>query len=144
MQFEVVLCLYDAVDGLCDERIINAQEWWLECCFMSGFPQKFSIQMEESFHYSHSAHWHYLLPNRDFPAFLSFDADSRWFLPFTLELPLTESLLAPGILHIKCNLFSMRSICWLWWAAFPPFPPRWCCNRGFFQSSLWPSSKHVQ
>lgn len=55
--------------------------------------------------------WHDLLPNRDFPAFLSFDADLRWFLPFSLELPLTESLLAPGILHIKCNLFSMSSSC---------------------------------
>ena len=58
-----------------------------------------------------SALWRDLLPKRDFPAFLSFDADSHWFLPLTLELPFTESLLAPGILCIECSLFSTSSSC---------------------------------
>lgn len=30
----------------------------------------------------------------------------------------------------------------LWWAAFPPVPPRWCCNRGSFPPSQWPGSTH--
>lgn len=43
MQSEVMLYLYDAVDGLCDERIINAQQQWSAVswvAFLRSFPFK--------------------------------------------------------------------------------------------------------
>lgn len=36
---------------LCDESIINAQDWQLKCCFTGSISQEFSIKTEESFHY---------------------------------------------------------------------------------------------
>lgn len=144
MQSEVVLYLYDAVGGLCDERIINAQQRWLECCFMSGFFQEFSIQMEESFHYSHSVpcgvtscqkgifQHSWVLMQIHTGSYPSLWSCHSWNLCWLQESCASSAAYFP------------RTAAVLWWAAFPSVPPRWCCNRAFFQSFLWPSSKHVQ
>lgn len=127
---------------LCDESIINAQHWQLKCCFMGSISQEFSIQTEESFHcccwaacgrtsrqawiFKHS----WVLMYIPVGSYLSHRSCHSLHL-----------LLALGISCFQ-GRFWARAAAVLWWAAFPPVPPRWCCNRGSFPPSHWPGSTH--
>lgn len=127
---------------LCAESTTSAQHCQLKCCFTGSISQEFAIQTEESFQYLLlSSLWQDLSPNMNFQAFLSFDVYFCWFLPLT----------GAATRCISCWLQESHASmagCWawaaaiLWWAAFPPVPPRWCCNRGSFPPSQWPGSTH--
>lgn len=125
--------------------------WWennkctaaMECCFMSGFPQEFSIQMEESFHYSHSVPCGVTSCQKGI-------FQHSWVLMqiHTGSYPSLWSCHSLNLCWLQESCASSaayfpRAAAVLWWAAFPSVPPRWCCNRAFFQSSLWPSSKRA-